>query len=204
MRQQHTFGRRGQAVDRQQMSPVRRSPADPVSQPKSFHQELDDYEDAVLTRFVATRPWPACAAVAIVLLSFGSSLILFADRGLPPFGLFPVMLIVGYVMYLQFKGMQANLNNKEERDKRAVSAKYPLVPIFSMIAGLVYFMVTKEQSLSDIAAYDWESAFTGPVDIEAPPALPVELVEKIGSFGGAGLFLAYLLYRARKHFSGEV
>lgn len=195
LRQQHAFGRRGEAVNQPQ--------PDPVSQLKSSHEEADGYENPVLTRFLATRPWPACAAFALVLVSFGGPMVLFADKGLPPIGFFPVMLIVGFVMYLQFRGMQAHLNGKEERVRRAVSARYPLVPVLGMIAGLIYFMVTRQQSPADILTYDWVNAFGGPVDIEAPAPLPVDLVENMGSFGGAGLFLGYLWYRTGKYFSDE-
>ncbi|WP_269583634.1 hypothetical protein [Roseibium sp. Sym1] len=195
MRQQNSFGKRGQSGGRPDMQPAGRE--------KPFHQEVDDVEDPVVTRFVANQPWPAFAAAAITLMLTGGFLFTGVGKGMPSLAFIPVMLIVGYVLYLQFRGLQANMGDREERIKRAIGARYPLVPILGMIAGLVYFMVTEQQSLSDIVAYDWADIFGLRTDIEAQEPLSATLFDTMASFGGAGLFLAFLWYRASRHFSDK-
>ncbi len=195
MRQQNSFGKRGQSGLRANMQPVNRE--------TPFHQAVDDVEDPLVTRLVASQPWPAFAAVAITLVLTGGLLFTGVGKGMPSLAFIPVMLIVGYVLYLQFRGLQANMRDREERIKRSISARYPLVPILGMIAGLVYFMVTEQQSLSDIAAYDWSDIFGLRTDVGAAEPLTYTLFDTMATFGGAGLFLAFLWYRAAKHFSDK-
>lgn len=192
MARQQSFGRRGKAGKR----PV----VDRSEAPKSFHQQIEDYRDPAATRFVANAPWPAAAAVAITLTVTGGVILAGAGRSVPPVAVFPVMLLVGYLMYLQFRGLQAQMQDDDERIKRAISAKYPLVPILGMIAGLVYFMLSKHQNLNDIAAYDWSGLFGLRTDIDAEEPLAATLLDTMAAFGGAGLVVAYLWYRAAQHF----
>jgi len=146
MRQQHSFGRRRETARQPQagLAKVRR----PVV------AAMETYEDPVMVKAAAERPWPIVAAVLITLGITGGALFAARDAGWGLLTILPVMAIVGVVLYLQFRGLQATLRDDEERKKRAIQAEYPLIPIVGMIAGAVYFMIAYQQSVSDILAYD--------------------------------------------------
>ncbi|MCK7610675.1 hypothetical protein [Roseibium sediminicola] len=193
MAQKQSFGKRGQSGNR--------PAANPAGRPKPFHQAIEEYKDPAAASFVANRPWPAAAAAGITLTLTGGLFLTGAGKGVLSLAVIPVMLLVGYLMYLQFRGLQAQMQDDEERIKRAISAKYPLVPVLGMIAGLVYFMVSEQQDFSDIAAYDWSGIFGLRTDIEADEPLSATLLETMATFGGAGLVAAYLWYKAGQYFS---
>jgi hypothetical protein len=192
MRQQKSFGRRGQSGGPQNRPPV--------FAPRPIHEAVDGYEDPVLTRFAANKPWPAFAAAWITLAILGTTLYSIGDLN-PQTLLFlvPVLLIAGFIMFLQFKGLQKGLQGDKEKRKRAIQAKYPLVPIFGMIGGLVYFMVTKDQSLPDIFGYDWSGIFGLRTGIEGEEPLTAQLFDTMATGGGAGIALAVLWYKVTKN-----
>ncbi|MBN9671382.1 hypothetical protein [Roseibium aggregatum] len=196
MRQQHSFGRRDDTASRRQAAAARtRLPGLPA---------MDTYEDPVLVKAAAERPWPIVAATLITLGITGGSLYAARDAGSQALTILPVMAIVGVILYLQFRGLQATLREDKERKKRAIQAEYPLIPIVGMIAGAGYFMIAHDQSVSDILAYDWSGIFgmrRGFENAEEP--MTETLFSAIGAGGGAGLAVAVGWHKLSRYLQGN-
>jgi hypothetical protein len=191
MRQQKSFGKREHDFVRQERG--RSLPRRPI------HDAVDSYEDPVLVRFATDTPWPAYAAAGITLAVIATTLFAVGEVSTTTLlMLVPMMTFVGFILFLQFKGLQRGMQGEKEKRKRSIQAKYPLVPIAGMIAGLVYFMITREESLLDIAGYDWSGMFGLRTDIGKDEPLTAQLLETMAKFGGAGVAVAVLWYKVTK------
>ena len=188
MSQQKSFGRRGREGVSRNSSRGQTS--------RTFHETIDDYEDPVLVRYTAGKPWPAVLSVGLTGAITAGVVYASGEVGPELFYILPLMLLLGGLLYLQFRGLQKGMQG-EKRD-RAIQARYPLIPITGMIGGLVYFMITKDQSLSDIIAYDWSGMFGLRTDIEAEEPLTATLFNAMAVGGGAGVCVAALWYKASK------
>jgi len=166
---------------------------------RPIHDAVDSYEDPVLVRFATAKSWPAYAAVGITLAIIATTIFAVGEvSSTTLLMLVPMMTLVGFIMYLQFKGLQRGMQGEKEKRKRAIQAKYPLVPIAGMIGGLVYFMINREQSLLDIASYDWSGLFGLRTSIGKDEPLSAQLLETMAKFGGAGIAVAVLWYKITK------
>ena len=190
MRQQKHFGKKGQKVGAHNRNEVLTS--------RSFNKKIDEFEDPVLVRFAADKPWPAllsacltCAITAGIVYSSG-------DLGPQLLYILPLMLLLGGLLHLQFKGLQKSMQGKKEKRSRAIQAQYPLIPISGVIGGLIYFMITKGQSMSDIMAYDWSEIFGLRTDIEGEEPLTAILFNSMAFGGGASIGVAALWYKLSK------
>lgn len=191
MRRQKSFGKRDHSfVPQEQGQSLPRRP---------IHDAADSYEDPVLVRFATDTTWPANAAAGITLAVIATTLLAVGEFSTTTLlMLVPMMILAGFLMYLQFKGLQRGMQGEKVKRKRAIQAKYPLVPIAGMIGGLVYFMITREQSLLDIAGYDWSGMFGLRTDIGKDEPLTAQLLETMAKFGGAGVAVAVLWYKVTK------
>lgn len=187
MNQKQPFGKRGRIAGR----PM----GGGAEKPQAIRQAVETYEDPALTKFAVRRPWPAIAAAAITVPISASVIYSARDNPMHLLVVLPIMLIVGVVIYLQLKGAQRRMGEEREREKRAIQASFPLIPIGGMIAGAAVFMVAKGQGPGDILAYDWSGIFGIQHGIATEEPLPGVLFQYMGVGGGAGLALASLWYR---------
>ncbi|WP_420337397.1 hypothetical protein [Roseibium sp.] len=191
MRQQKSFGKREHGFVPQERG--RSLPRRPI------HDAVDSYEDPVIVRLATDTPWPAYAAAGVTLAVIATTLFAVGEVSTTTLlMLVPMMTFVGFILFLQFKGLQRGMQGEKEKRKRAIQAKYPLVPTAGMIAGLVYFMITREQSILDIAGYDWSGMFGLRTDIGKDEPLTAQLLETMAKFGGVGVAVAVLWYKVTK------
>lgn len=159
---------------------------------------MDTYEDPVLLKAVAGRPWPVFAAVLIPVGIVAGTVLSHLEIGWGLLAIVPVMAIAGLILYFQFRGLQVKLAGGKERKKRATQAEYPLIPIGGMVAGAIYFMIVHQQGISDIVAYDWSGIFGMRSNFHAGEPMTETLFTAIGAGGGAGLAISVGWHKARK------
>lgn len=157
-----------------------------------------DYEDPFFVGLAVNRPWPLFAAVVIAASAVVGAFYWSTDKELPLLTLVPITLLIGVVVYLQCRSMQKEMQRARAKRKRAFQAKYPLIPIAGVIAGAVFFMLSKQQGPGDILGYDWSGVFGIRENIEAEEPMPITLADYMAKGGGAALVIVMLWHRFAK------
>ncbi|MES0879181.1 hypothetical protein [Roseibium sp. SCP14] len=169
-----------------------------MSRQKTAKDGEADYVDPFFVRIAVNRPWPVIVAIGIAVSTIASAFYWTADKEFPPLTLVPIVLVIGVVVYLQCRGMQKEMQGERAKRKRAFQAKYPLIPIAGVVAGAVFFMITRQQGPGDILSYDWSGIFGIRENIEGEEPLPITLADYMAMGGSVALAIAMLWHKFAK------